>query len=77
MIQLTCRVTYLVQARVLGGEKTDSCLSQSPIFLLYNTQSVDLVPPLEPVQNQADVYPVVMALVLCQAPQWCKQGQYH
>lgn len=74
MIQFTCTVTYSVHARILGGEKNDPCLSPSAIFLLYNTQSVDLVPAEEPVQSQADAYPVVMALVV---PQWCRQGQCH
>lgn len=42
--------------------------SFSPIFLLYNMESVDLVPAEEPLQGQADAHPVAMALVLCQAP---------
>lgn len=33
----------LVHGRAPEGEKTDPHLSKSPIFLLYNTQSVDLV----------------------------------
>lgn len=67
MIQLTCTVTYSVHARILGGEENWLLLNQSPIFLLYNNQSVDLVLTEEPVQGQADAYPAVMALALCQA----------
>lgn len=43
MIQLTFTVSYSVHARVLGQEKTDPPSPQSPIFLLYNMQSMDLV----------------------------------
>lgn len=47
MIQLTCTVSHSVCARVLGGDKADPRLSQSPIFLLYNMQSVELVSQLK------------------------------
>lgn len=57
-----------VHAKILGGEKNDPCLSRSPIFLLYNTQSVDLIPAEELVQGQADAHPVVMALCVVSGP---------
>lgn len=48
----------------LEGKKT-TLAYPNPAFPSCTTQSVDLVPAEEPVQNQADAYPVVMALVLC------------
>lgn len=56
MIQLTFTVSYSVHARVLGWEKTDPPSLQSPIFLLYNMQSMDLVSLLKYLSRVKQMY---------------------